>query len=485
MSQNATEILKNVSTLSLIAGERVSSGATFTVNDRYSGTPIAQVDQTSHAHIQRAVTTARGNLKKVPDGYERARILRKAAEIIQSRKQQFIDIMALEAGFTAAETSNEIARGLDTLEISAEEAKRICGEMIPMDGNPGQKDRIAFTLRTPVGIVCAITPFNAPFNALLHKIAPAIAAGNAVILKPSGYTPLTASLICDVLLDAGWPAELLSLIQGEGAEAGEWLLDEQDINFYTFTGSTRVGRIIQQKAGRRRTQLELGSIACTVICDDADIELALPRILRATFRKAGQVCTSIQRLYVAKSRIEEVTARLEQATRALKSGDPRAAGIDVGPMIAEREAIRAESWVNEAVAMGARVVTGGKRDRSVLEPTILADVRVGMKVVDQEIFAPVVTLLPFDKVSEVIDSINATPYGLAAGVFTNDVNTAFYMARQLRVGGLHVNETSSSRNDGMPYGGVKDSGYGFEGPKYAIRDMTDEKIVTFSLHDPA
>ncbi|OZI29846.1 aldehyde dehydrogenase [Bordetella genomosp. 10] len=485
MSAPSPEILKSVSTLSLIAGERVDSGAAFTVHDRYSGAPIARVDQTSQAHIRQAVATARRNLKKVPDGYERARILRKAVDIIQSRKQDFVDVMALEAGFTPAESGNEIARGLDTLELSAEEAKRICGEMIPMDSNPGQKDRIAFTLRTPVGVVCAITPFNAPFNALLHKIAPAIAAGNAVIVKPSGYTPLTASLICDVLLQAGWPGELLSLVHGEGAEAGEWLLDEQGIDFYTFTGSTRVGRIIQQKAGRRRTQLELGSIAATVICADADIELALPRILRATFRKAGQVCTSIQRLYVAQSRIEEVTARLEAATRALKSGDPRAAGIDVGPMIAEKEAMRAESWINEAVSMGARIVTGGKRDKSVLEPTILADVREGMKVVDQEIFAPVLTLLPFQHVNEVVDSINATPYGLATGVFTNDVNTAFYMARQLRVGGLHVNETSSSRNDGMPYGGVKDSGYGFEGPKYAIRDMTDEKVVTISLRDPA
>jgi succinate-semialdehyde dehydrogenase/glutarate-semialdehyde dehydrogenase len=485
MSASITEVLESVSTLSLIAGQRVSSGARFDVRNRYSGETIARVDQTSREHVQQAVALARRHLKQVPDGYKRSRILRRAAEIIQARRQRFLDIMMLEAGFTAAESSGEIARGLDTLEISAEEAKRICGEMIPMDGNPDQKDRIAFTLRTPVGVVCAITPFNAPFNALLHKIAPAIAAGNAVIVKPSGYTPLTASLICDVLLEAGWPGELLSLVHGEGAEAGEWLLEEQGIDFYTFTGSTRVGRIIQQKAGRRRTQLELGSIACTVICADADVDMALPRILRATFRKAGQVCTSIQRLYVAQSRVEEVTARLEQATRALRCGDPRLPDTDVGPMIAEKEAMRAQSWVQEAVAQGARLITGGGRDRSTLEPTILADVRPGMKVVDQEIFAPVVTLMPFQTVSDVVESINATPYGLATGVFTNDVNTAFYMARNLRVGGLHVNETSSSRNDGMPYGGVKDSGYGFEGPKYAIRDMTDEKVVTFSLSNPA
>ncbi|MEJ6666305.1 MAG: aldehyde dehydrogenase family protein [Alcaligenes aquatilis] len=484
MSTDFPEALVNVSSLSLIAGVRVNSGASFTVYNRYTGEAIAQIDQTSQEHIRQAVIAARRNLKKVPDGYERSRILRKALELITARKQQFIDVMTLEAGFTVGEASNEIARGLDTLEISAEEAKRICGEMIPMDGNPGQKDRLAFTLRTPVGIVCAITPFNAPFNALLHKVAPAIAAGNAVIIKPSGYTPLTASLICDVLLEAGWPAELLSLVHGEGAQAGEWLLDEQDINFYTFTGSTRVGRLIQQKAGRRRTQLELGSIACTVICEDADLEFALPRILRATFRKAGQVCTSIQRLYVAQSRVAEVTASLENAVRALKSGDPRLGDTDVGPMITEKEAIRAESWIKEAVSMGAQLLAGGQRDKSVLAPTILSNVHSGMSVFDQEIFAPVVTLLPFETVEEVIEGINSTPYGLAAGVFTNDVNTAFHLARHLQVGGLHINETSSSRNDGMPYGGVKDSGYGFEGPKYAVRDMTDEKVVTFSLRHP-
>ncbi len=485
MSLSLPAPLETVSPLSLIAGRRVGSGTTFTVFDRYSGEPIAAIDQTCRAHIQEAVATARSHLHRVPDGYERSRLLRKAAQIIQARRQHFVEVMVREAGFTVAEAGAEIARGLDTLEISAEEAKRICGEMIPMDGNCGQKNRIAFTLRTPVGVVCAITPFNAPFNALLHKVAPAIAAGNAVVIKPSGYTPLTASLVCDVLLEAGWPGELLSLVHGEGAEAGEWLLDEPGIDFYTFTGSTRVGRIIQQKAGRRRTQLELGSIACTVVCADADLQDALPRILRATFRKAGQVCTSIQRLYVAQSRIEEVTAWLEQATRALKTGDPRLPDTDVGPMIAEKEAMRAEAWIQEAVAQGARVVAGGQRSRCVLEPTILTQVRPGMKVVDQEIFAPVVTLIPFNDLAEVIESINATPYGLATGVFTNDVNTAFHLARHLHVGGLHVNETSSSRNDAMPYGGVKDSGYGFEGPKYAIREMTDEKIVTFTLRDPA
>jgi len=471
------------STASLVGGRRVQGEATFAVHDRFSGALLAEVDATSHAHVREAVAAARAGLAHTPDAYARSAILRRAADLVRQRRAAFVELMVAEAGFTPAEANGEIARGLDTLEISAEEAKRICGEVIPMDGNPEQKNRVAFTIRTPVGVVCAITPFNAPFNAVLHKIAPAIAAGNAVILKPSGYTPLTASLLCDVLLEAGWPGPLLSLIQGEGAEAGEWLLDEPGIDFYTFTGSTRVGRIIQQKAGRRRTQLELGSIACTIVCADADIALALPRIMRATFRKAGQVCTSIQRLYVARSRVAEFSAALVGATQALKAGDPRAPGTDVGPMIAEREAIRAQSWIEEAVAAGADLLAGGGRARSVLTPTVLGGVGAGMKVIDQEIFAPVVSLMPFETMAEVVDGINATPFGLAAGVFTSNIDTAFHLARHLKVGGVHVNETSSSRNDGMPYGGVKDSGYGFEGPKYAVRDMTDEKVVTFTLRD--
>lgn len=471
------------STLSLVGGRRVRGDGTFAVHDRFSGALVAEVDQSTRAHVRDAVAAARAGLSRLPDAYERSQILRRAADLVRRRQAVFIDLMVAEAGFTPTEAGGEIARGLDTLEISAEEAKRIGGEMIPMDGNPGQRNRLAFTIRTPVGIVCAITPFNAPFNAVLHKIAPAIAAGNAVILKPSGFTPLTASLLCDVLLEAGWPAPLLSLIHGEGAQAGEWLLDEQDIDFYTFTGSTRVGRIIQQKAGRRRTQLELGSIACTVVCTDADLAQALPRIMRATFRKAGQVCTSIQRLYVARQRAEELRAAMVEATRALKAGDPRQRGTDVGPMIAEREAVRAQSWIDEAVAAGADVLVGGTRVRSVLAPTILSGVEDGMRVIDQEIFAPVVSVLPFDAVSEVVTGINATPFGLAAGVFTNDLDTAFHLARHLKVGGIHVNETSSSRNDGMPYGGLKDSGHGFEGPRYAVRDMTDEKVVTLTLRD--
>ena len=258
-------------------------------------------------------------------------------------------------------------------------------------------------------------------------------------------------------------------------------MNNPGIDFYAFTGSTRVGRLIQAAAGLRRTQLELGSIACTIICADADLDAAIPKIARASFRKAGQVCTSIQRLYVEASIAEEVTARLVKAAAAMPCGDPRKAETMVGPMISVREAERASTWIQEASDQHARIEHGGHREGPVLQPTVLGNVRSGMAVMDREIFAPVVSVLPVADVNEAIRGINAMPFGLAAGIFTRDLNQAFTAARTIKVGSVHINETSSSRVDSMPYGGMKDSGFGREGPAYAVREMTDERVVTISL----
>ncbi len=464
----------------LIGGRRLAGEHHFAVYDRYSQLKVADVASVTREQVAQAVRTARNAFGQVPVPYERSRILRRVAELIDARRDAFIDLMVTEAGFTPADSTGEIERALDTCQLCAEEAKRITGEMVALDGNRGQHNRLGFTLRTPVGVVCAITPFNAPLNAVIHKVAPALAAGNAVILKPSGYTPLTASLTCEQFLEAGLPPDLLALVQGD-AQAGTWLLEEQGIDFYTFTGSTRVGKLIQAGAGLRRTQLELGSIACTIVCADADLDAAVPKIARATFRKAGQVCTSIQRLYVERSVEEAVTQRLVKEARAMPAGNPRDPAIRVGPMITEVEAKRAETWLAEAIQREALVECGGTRTGPVLQPTILSRVAPGMKVIDQEIFAPIVSILPFDNLSAAIDSINATPFGLATGVFTSHLERAFSAARAVRSGAVHINETSSSRVDGMPYGGVKESGFGREGPKYAIREMTDEKVVTISL----
>ena len=469
------------STQILIDGRRLDGEALFPVVDRYTQSPLAQVHSASPAQVSQAVQVARRACAKVPPPYERAAILQRAAQAIERQRQRVIDLTVAETGFTQAEAQGELVRALDTLALCAEEAKRISGEMMPLDGNAGQQDRIAFSLREPVGIVCAITPFNSPLNAVLHKLGPAIAAGNAVLFKPSGYTPLTASVLCDVLIEAGWPAGLIALLQGMDAQVGTCLLQEPDIDFYAFTGSTRVGRVIQSAAGLRRTQLELGSIACTVVCADTDLDAALPKLQRAAFRKAGQVCTSIQRLYVQAPLAEECLQRLSAAAAAMVCGDPRDARTQVGPMITPEQAARAQSWVNEAQERGAVVGAGGVRTGALLTPTVLSGVKAGMKVMDQEIFAPVVSVIPFEELGQAIADINATPYGLAAGVFTRDLGAAFAAARQIRAGAVHINETSSSRADAMSYGGVKASGFGREGPRYAVREMTQEKVVTISL----
>ena len=464
----------------LIDGQRVPGQHFFSVIDRYTQAPVAEVAVSTADQVARAVTVARQSLAIALAPYERAQILMRAARLIDERRSAFTEAIIAEAGFTVTDAQSEITRALDTLTLSAEEAKRVIGQTVALDGNPGQQDRLGFTIRVPVGIVCAITPFNSPLNAVLHKVGPALAAGNALILKPSGYTPVTASLLCEALLDAGLPPGLIALINGE-AEVAQHLLANPGIDFYAFTGSTRVGRLIQAAAGLRRTQLELGSIACTIVCADADLDLAIPKIARASFRKAGQVCTSIQRLYVDASIAGEVTARLVKAAAAMPCGDPRQADTVVGPMISVREAERASSWIQQASDLQARIEHGGQRDGPVLQPTVLGNTRAGMAVIDREIFAPVVSVLPFDDPAEAIHSINAMPFGLAAGIFTRDLNRAFTAARTLRVGAVHVNETSSSRVDSMPYGGMKDSGFGREGPAHAVREMTDERVITISL----
>lgn len=468
------------STANLIAGRRLAGELSFPVFDCYTRVKLADVTEATRENVAQAVRTARAGFGGSPPPYDRARILGRVGELIATRRDALVELMVAEAGFTPTDALGEIERAQDTVQLSAEEAKRITGQMVPLDGNRDQQHRMAFTMRTPVGVVCAITPFNSPLNAVLHKVAPALAAGNAVILKPSGHTPLTASLLCELFLEAGLPPDLLALVHGD-AKVGAWLLEEQGIDFYTFTGSTRVGRIIQAGAGLRRTQLELGSIACTVICADADLDAAIVKVARASFRKAGQVCTSVQRLYVERAVAEEVTQRLAEVARSMPAGDPRDPAVRVGPMITQAQAQRAEAWLGEATRALARIECGGTRAGAVLQPTLLSAVRPGMKVIEQEIFAPVLSILPVDSLREAIEGINAMRFGLAAGVFTRNLEQAFLAARAIKVGSVHINETSSSRLDGMPYGGVKDSGFGREGPRYAIREMTDEKVITVSL----
>lgn len=465
----------------MIGGERVAgTGTRMVVRDKFTGAVIAEGatagPEQMEAMIAMADTVFRAG---APGPNERGAILTRAAEILRKEADVVAEIITAESGFTGKDAAGEVTRCLETLRLSAEEARRLSGDVIPIEGAPGQSGRFAFTMRVPLGVVLAVTPFNSPLNTVAHKLAPAFAAGNAVIAKPASATPMTTLALADILTRAGVPKGFLSVLLANGPTI-QPVVEDPRIRFIAFTGSTEAGRAIQSSAGLRQTQMELGSIAFTVLCDDADLERAVPRIVGASFRKAGQVCTSVQIALIHRARFDEARDRLEQATRGVRFGDPRDPDVLTGPLISEREAIRVESWIEEAVAQGAKRLVGGPRVGSVVPPTLLTDLAPNMNVCCNEVFGPVLCLVPFDTEDEAIAAVNATPYGLATGIFTRSLESAFRFARQLEVGGVHINETSSSRVDLMPYGGSKDSGFGREGPHYAVREMTEERIVTIS-----
>jgi len=451
------------------------------VMDKYRLQPGAQVTTVDAGQVTQAVAAAHAAyVRGAPSPFERGVILERAAVLLEGRSDDLVRSMQMEAGFTASDAGGEVRRCIQTLKLSAEEARRLAGDVIPLAGAPQQAGRFGFTLRVPLGVVAAITPFNSPLNTVAHKIAPAFAAGNAVILKPASHTPLTACILVQVLREAGVPRGFLSLLYGS-ADVAERLLEDQRVRFFAFTGSTEVGRKIQQAAGLRRTQMELGSIACTIVCDDANLDKALPKVINASYRKAGQVCTSIQLLLVHTAIVSEVQSRLSKLVQALPYGDPTKPDTVVGPLISEEEAVRVEAWIEEAVAQGAKRLVGGPRKGAVVPPTLLASISDSMKVGCREVFGPILCIVPVDSLDAAIARVNSTPYGLACGIFTDRLGDAFEAARRLEVGGVHVNETSSSRVDLMPYGGSKDSGFGREGPRYAVHEMTEERIVTFAF----
>ena len=462
----------------LVAGEWVEGPKTFDVLDKYHLAPFALVAGADEALVERAVGSARKAFEAgLPDAYDRAGILLRVRDLVAERREAFRDTMVREAGFPSRDADGEIDRALQTLALSAEEAKRLSGQTVPFEGAPDGGKRIGFTLRVPVGLVAAITPFNAPLNTVCHKVGPAFAGGNAVVLKPSDKTPLTAELLARCFVDAGAPAGSLTVLQG-GADVGQALLRDERIDYYAFTGSTAAGRAIQAAAGLRRTQMELGSIAATVVMGDADIEAAATSCVGPSFRKAGQVCTSIQMLLVEEPVYARFRDKFVERASKLRAGDPSDPATDVGPVISEDAARRIERTLQEA---HGTLVLGGAREGAVIAPSVLEDMPDDAAVFrTDEIFGPAVVLRRFEGVDEAIRMVNGTIYGLATGLFTRDIGAAFKAARELRVGAVHVNQTSSSRVDLMPYGGTKASGFGHAGPAHAIREMTEERLVTFS-----
>lgn len=462
----------------LIAGQWADGNGHRHALDKFRLQPCTRIHLPSREQVRDAVAAAEAAFRaSTLTAHERGAILDRAAALLEQRHDELVRALQIEVGFPASDGAGELKRCVQTFRLSAEEARAFRGEMVPIEGAPGQAGRMGFTLRVPLGVVCAITPFNAPLNTVAHKVAPALAAGNAVVLKPSTHTPTAACIMAECLLAAGLPPGLMSIIHG-GADIAGWLLEEPGIRFYAFTGSTEVGLSIQQRAGLRRTQMELGSIACTLVADDADLDRACPKIVNAAYRKAGQVCTSIQLLLVQRGVFDRVQQRLTELVRALPCGDPLDAKTVVGPVISLAEAERIERWIDEAVARGAERLVGGPRIGAVVPPTLLTGVSDSMALGCQEVFGPVMALLPYDTLDEAIARVNATPFGLATGFFTNRLSDALRAARQLEVGGVHINETSSSRVDVMPYGGSKASGFGREGPHHAVREMSEERMVT-------
>lgn len=462
-----------------INGQWKDGESTSPVLDKFDGRQLAVVHSASRVQVDEALVGLERAQREVDfPHYERFVVLSTASKLLLEREDKFVESIIADTGFTIGDARREVQRAAQTLLISAEEAKRIHGEVVPLHGAPGASGRIAFTVRHPVGVVCAITPFNSPLNTVTHKVGPALAAGNSVALKPSSLTPLSASLLVQLLLDAGLPESLIAVLYGSGSTVGEWLLQSPIPAFYAFTGSTEVGEHIRHTVGLRKTQLELGSLSSTIVCADANLDKAVSACLGAAFRKAGQVCTSVQRLYVHAGIQTEFAAALAASVETLTWGDPRRDSTFVGPLISGKETDRIEQWVDAAVRGGASVEVGGERSKQAFAPTVLSGVSTDMDVISKEIFGPVVSLVPFDDLSRAIDEVNDTPYGLSAGIFTGDLANALQAARSLRMGSVHINETSSSRVDLMPYGGVKASGSGVEGPRYAIEEMTEQRLIT-------
>ncbi|WP_347862045.1 aldehyde dehydrogenase family protein [Salimicrobium sp. PL1-032A] len=463
-----------------INGEWIVKKQRDSVLNKYTQEVMAETSIVNEKDVSKAVESAKAAFKLPFSMYDRYEVLLKVASLLRENEEEFAQTIAAEVGKPITEARGEVGRSALTLENSAEEAKRIHGEGIPVEAAPGSERRKAFTRRHPVGVVAAITPFNVPLNLVCHKVGPAIAAGNSVVLKPDEKTPISALLLAKLFEDAGLPKGKLNVLTGKGDVVGPLLTDNQDIDMFTFTGSPRVGQLIREQSGIRNVSLELGNNSATVVHHDAEVSHAAKLVAQKSFNNAGQVCISVQRVYVHEDIYDEFLNNAVSATENINQGDPLDPSTQVGPMIAEQEAIRVERWVNEAVEQGAVIQVGGERNGVFYRPTILTNIDEEMKVCRQEVFGPVVAITTYKNECEVIDKVNDSDYGLQAGLFTNDLNFALKAAEEIHVGGLIVNDTAGYRVDHMPYGGVKKSGTGKEGPKYAIEEMTEEKLIIFN-----
>jgi acyl-CoA reductase-like NAD-dependent aldehyde dehydrogenase len=431
--------------------------------------------------LDRAVAAAK-EYRWTP-AWRRAQILERASHLLDDNAEEIARLVALEGGKPLKDARVEAKRGASTFRWASEEAKRTAGEIIEMDADPSGENRFGWTIREPRGVIVAISPFNFPLNLVAHKVAPALAGGNAVVLKPASTTPLTALRLAEILREAGLPDDVLQVVVGPGATLGTRLVTDDRVNMVTFTGSPPVGRQIAGDAGMKMITLELGNNSATIVDEDADLELALQRIVAGGFSNSGQICISVQRVVVHAAVYDEFVPKLVESVAKLKVGDPLDEATDVAALISEKETERVKAWIAEAVDQGATLETGGVDADGRLRPTVLTNVTREMKVCAKEVFGPVLAVIKARDLCEAIEISNDSDMGLQAGVFTRDLNKALYAAKHLEVGGVMINEVPTFRVEQMPYGGVKGSGIGREGLKYAIREMTELKMVAIREMD--
>jgi acyl-CoA reductase-like NAD-dependent aldehyde dehydrogenase len=461
----------------LVAGEWVETGEWQEVKSPYSGEVVARVAKAGAEETRRAIDSAEAAMREPLPAHKRAEILVRVAAALGRRHDEVARLISDEAGKPMKAAKIEASRAMSTYTFAAVEARKLAGEIVPMDASQAGEGKLAFTMRKPIGVVGAISPFNFPLNLVAHKIAPALAAGCAVVLKPASQTPLSALLLAELETEAGLPPGWLNVLVGPASEIGDVLVEDQRVKALTFTGSSGVGWKLRERAPRKRVNLELGNSTPMIVEADADIEAAASATAQHGFSFAGQSCISIQRVYVQRSAYDDFVERLVPKVERLVVGDPGDEETDVGPVIDEDARDRILEWIDEARDAGAEILTGGGLEGELIRPTLIANPSPELNVSCEEVFGPVVTLTSYDTLDEALDLANGTKYGLQAGIFTMNLDNALRAADELDFGGVTVNEAPTFRADQMPYGGVKESGNTREGPAYAVRELTEDHVV--------
>ena len=465
----------------LVAGDWIETGDWIEVRSPYSGDVVGRVAKAGAHEVQHAIGAAENAMRDPLPAHRRAEILVRVAGYLGKRHEEAARLISDEAGKPMKAARVEAARAMSTYTMAAVEARKLAGEMVPMDGSRAGEDKLGFTLRRPIGVIGAISPFNFPLNLVAHKIAPALAAGCAVVLKPASQTPLSALFLAELETEAGLPPGWLNVLAGPSNEIGDVLVEDERVKALTFTGSGAVGWALKERAPRKRVLLELGNATPVIVDADAGLDVAAEKLAANAFSFAGQSCISVQRIYVVGKAYDTFLEAFLPRVEALKLGDPSDEETDVGPVIDTDARERILEWIEEARQGGARILTGGGVDGELVRPTVIADARPELKVSCQEVFGPVCTVNAVDSLAEAVALANGTRYGLQAGIFTGSLRSALQAAQELEFGGVTVNEAPTFRADQMPYGGTKDSGNTREGPAYAVRELTEERLVVVDL----